>query len=203
MAHSPFILRCTILAAMRRFLPLALLPALLLAGCARTVDQFKPQIVITSPQGGAVSANKSFTLRGYVLDDRSVSSLKVQGHAVPVKGGSHITPFSYQTTISGKETTLKIEAKDSAGNVSKLDMPITVDTQAPKITVTKMEKEGKTIRLSGVVTDNTAVVQVIVDGNVLNITSGPSTEFYAETSGIYADIQAKDGAGNAATLRAR
>ncbi len=192
---------------MRRLLPLsllpALLPALLLAGCARTVDQFKPQIVITTPQGGAVSVKKNVVLKGYVLDDRGVASFKVQGRAVPVKGKTRISYFTYQTNISDKETIITLEAADNAGNVSKLRVPIVVDSQPPKITVTKLEKEKKTIRVSGVVTDNTSVIHVSVDGNVLNIAPGPSTDFYAETTGNYADIIAKDGAGNTATLRAR
>lgn len=185
---------------MRRLLPLALLP--LLAGCTRTVDQFKPQIVITSPAGGAVSAGKNVTLKGYVLDDRSVATLKVQGRNVPIKGG-RIAPFSYQVNISGKDSLLTLEAADAAGNLSRLQLPLTVDNQPPKITVTKLERQGKTIRVSGTVTDNTSITQVTVDGAALNIAPGSSTDFYAETTGVYADIQAKDGAGNVANLRAR
>lgn len=186
---------------MRRFLPL-LLPAALV-GCARTIDQFKPQIVVTSPQGGAVSANKRIVLRGYVLDDRGVASLKVQGKAISIKKGQRIEPFEYQSSLSGKVTQLSLEATDGAGNVSTLTLPITVDTQPPRITVTKVEREGKTVRVSGVVTDNTGVAQISVDGVALTIVPGTSSEFYAETSGVYADIQATDGAGNVAKLRAQ
>ncbi|AZI41883.1 hypothetical protein EHF33_03225 [Deinococcus psychrotolerans] len=185
-----------------RFALLLILPAALLS-CARESDQFKPHIIITSPEGGAVSANKSFTLKGYVLDDKAVALLKVQGEKVPIKAGSKIAPFSYQTSIKGDTTTLSLLALDSSGNKTTLELPLRVDNTPPVIRVTKFERDNKIIRVSGVVTDNTSVAQVSVDGSVLNITPGNSTEFYAETTGTYADIEAKDGAGNVAQLRAR
>ncbi|AWN23955.1 hypothetical protein DKM44_12550 [Deinococcus irradiatisoli] len=187
---------------MLRFSALLILPALL-CGCSREYDQFKPHIIITSPEGGAVSANKSFTLKGYVLDDRSVALLRVQGEKVPIKAGSKIAPFTYQTSVKGNATTYSLVALDSAGNKTTLNLPLTVDTTPPTIRVTKFERDGNTIRVSGVVTDNTSVAQVSVDGSTLNIIPGLSSEFYAETSGVYADIQAKDGAGNVAKVRAR
>ncbi len=187
---------------MLRFCLLLILPALL-CGCAREFDQFKPHIIITSPEGGAVSANKSFTLKGYVIDDRSVALLRVQGEKVPIKAGSKIAPFTYQTSVKGSATTYSLVALDGAGNKTTLNLPLTVDNTPPTIRVTKLEREGKLIRVSGVVTDNTSVAQISVDGSVLSTVPGLSSEFYAETSGEYADIQAKDGAGNVAKLRAR
>ena len=188
---------------MRRFhLLLTALPLLLL-GCSREVDQFKPHIIITSPEGGAVSANKNFTLKGYVLDDRAVAVLRVQGEKVPIKAGSKIAPFTYQTSLKGNTVTLSLVALDSSGNKTVLDLPLKIDTAAPVIRVTTFERDGKAIRVSGVVTDNTSVAQVSVDGSVINTVPGTSTEFYAETSGAYADIQARDGAGNVTNLRAR
>ena len=86
------------------------------AGCAREVDQFKPHIVITSPEGGAVSANKQFVLKGYVIDDRAVALLRVQGQKVPIDAGRKITPFTYKTQLSGNTVTLAIAALDSSGN---------------------------------------------------------------------------------------
>ncbi|GAA4003378.1 hypothetical protein GCM10022631_12810 [Deinococcus rubellus] len=187
---------------LRPSLLLAALP-LLLIGCAREVDQFKPHIIIISPEGGAISANKSFTLKGYVLDDRAVALLLVQGEKVPIKAGSKIAPFTYQTSLKGNASTLSLVALDSSGNKTTLDLPLRIDTTPPVIRVTSLERDGKVIRVSGVVTDNASVAQVSVDGSVINTTPGTSTEFYAETSGEYADIQAKDGAGNVTNLRAR
>ena len=186
----------------RSHLLLAALP-LLLIGCSREVDQFKPHIIITNPEGGAISANKSFRLKGYVLDDRAVALLRVQGEKVPIKAGSKIAPFTYQASLKGNASILSLVALDSSGNKTTLDLPLQIDTAPPVIRVTNLERDGKIIRVSGVVTDNLSVAQVSVDGSVINTAPGISTEFYAETSGEYADIQAKDSAGNVAKLRAR
>ncbi len=186
----------------RSHLLLAALPPLLI-GCARELDQFKPHIIITSPESGAVSAGKSFVLKGYVLDDRAVAMLRVQGQPVPIKAGSKIAPFTYQTSIGGKAATYSIVALDTSGNKATLNLPLKVDNTPPTIRVTKFERDGNTIRVSGVATDNSSVAQVSVDGSVINIMPGTTTEFYAETSGEYADIQVKDGAGNLTKLRAR
>ena len=177
-------------------LPLALI------GCAREADQFKPQIIVTSPQGGAIGADRQFTLKGYVIDDRAVALLQVQGEKVPIKTGK-IAPFTYQTSLQGKASSLNIVALDSSGNKTTLALPLKVDNTPPVIRVSKLERDGKTIRVTGVVSDNTSVVEVSVDGSVLNIIPGSSADFYAETSGVYADIVAKDSAGNVAKLRAQ
>ena len=188
---------------MRRIhLLLAALP-LLLIGCARELDQFKPHIIITSPEGGAVSAGKSFVLRGYVLDDRAVAMLRVQGQPVPIKAGSKIAPFTYQTSIGGKAATYSIVALDSSGNKTTLNLPLKVDNTPPTIRVTKFERDGNNHPGQRRRDRQSSVAQVSVDGSVINTMPGTSTEFYAETSGEYADIQAKDSAGNVTKLRAR
>ena len=176
----------------------------LLASCAARTDTFKPRIVVTAPDGGGASTSRSFVVSGYVLDDQGVKSLAVQGTDVPLQApGEKIQPFSFRTLIQGASASYSIEATDTSGNVAKLVLPVRVDTVKPKINVTRMERDGQIIRVSGVATDDQKVAQVIVDGNRLNITPGPRVEFYAETNGQYADIQVRDGAGNTVKLRAQ
>lgn len=183
-------------------LPLAL--GSVLSSCARTVDTFKPRIVISSPDGGGVSRQRNFTVQGYALDDIGVTRLSVDGKAIPIPANSRkIANFQFKTVVQGSKGQFTIKATDAAGNESTLVLPISVDAVNPVIKVGQFERSGNQIRVSGVATDNTRVVQVIVDGNRLNITPGPRVQFYAETSGIYADVQAIDAAGNSITFRAR
>lgn len=185
-------------------LVLAAIPALLMASCAARTDTFKPRIVVTNPDGGGASTTRSFLVSGYVLDDQGVKSLEVQGVNVPLEAaGEKIQPFSFRTLIQGSSATYTIRATDLSGNVSALSLPVRVDTVKPTIKVTKLERDGQTIRVSGVATDDQRVTQVIVDGNRLNITPGTRVEFYAETTGTYADIQARDAAGNTMKMRAQ
>ncbi|ABF45086.1 MULTISPECIES: PilN domain-containing protein [Deinococcus] len=184
--------------------PLALLLlAPLLGGCTRTADTFKPRIVITSPDGGGVSRERSFTVRGYVLDDQGVAQITVDGKAIPIQPGSRkIANFAFQTQLTAERGQYTIRARDKAGNESTLVLPVAVDTTPPAVQVTRFERDGNVVRVTGVATDNNRVAQVSVDGNRLNITPGARVEFYAETSGSFADIQVIDGAGNVAKLRA-
>ncbi|EYB67949.1 hypothetical protein DEIPH_ctg031orf0098 [Deinococcus phoenicis] len=189
---------------MRRAAPVLLLLAPLLGGCARTTDTFRPRIVVTSPDGGGVSQSRSFTVQGYVLDDQGVTQVTVDGKAIPIKPGSYkIANFAFQAQIEGARGQYTIGARDKAGNKSTLVLPVAVDSTPPAVKVTRFERSGNVIRVTGVATDNSRVTQVIVDGNRLNITPGTRVDFYAETTGSYADLQVVDGAGNVTKLRAR
>jgi hypothetical protein len=185
--------------------PLAvLLTAWMLTGCSPRTDTFKPRIVVTAPDGGGASTTRSFVVSGYVLDDQGVKSLAVQGTNVPLQApGEKIQPFSFRTLIAGNSAKYTIKATDTSGNVAVLDLPVRVDTIKPKVRIVRTEREGQTLRVSGIASDDQRVSQVIVDGNRLNITPSKQVEFYAETSGRFADIQVKDGAGNTVKLRAQ
>ncbi|SMB92650.1 hypothetical protein [Deinococcus hopiensis] len=186
----------------RSVLVLALLiPAL--GSCARTADTFKPRIVVTSPDGGGVSRARNITVKGYALDDQGVVALTVDGKPLTIQPGSRkIAQFSFQTELTGARRDLTFGARDAAGNTATLVLPIAVDTVPPAIKVTRFERERSVIRVTGVATDNTRVAQITVDGKRLNITPGARTDFYAETTGTYAEIQVEDGAGNVTKLRA-
>lgn len=185
--------------------PLALLLlASLLGGCTRTADTFKPRIVITSPDGGGVSRARSFTVKGYALDDQGVAQLTVNGQTVPIQPGSRkIARFEFQTQITGGRSEYTLGARDAAGNKSTLVLPVAVDGTPPTVKVTRFERERNLVRVTGVATDNNRVVEVSVDGKRLNVAPGTQVDFYAETSGVYADITVTDGAGNVTKLRAR
>ncbi|MFC4636934.1 hypothetical protein [Deinococcus hohokamensis] len=185
-----------------RLLPL-LVPALL-GSCARQTDTFKPRITITSGGGSGVSRQNAFTVEGYVLDDVGVTAITVDDRPVPLEPGSRkLAHFRFQAQVEGGRGQYTIAARDAAGNRGTLSLPVTVDAQGPLIKISRFERSGNLIRVSGVVTDNTRVAQVLVDGNRLNISPGPRVEFYAETSGIWADVEAVDAAGNVRKQRAR
>ncbi|WP_425148137.1 hypothetical protein [Deinococcus sp.] len=182
----------------------SLLGLSLLAACSPRQDTFKPLIVITSPDGGSASPTRSFLVKGYVLDDQGVRSLSVQDVAVRLDApGEKIQPFSFRTLIQGQSGTYVIKASDTSGNLSTLTLPVRVDTVAPKAVVTRLERDGQNLRVTGVATDDQKVAQVIVDGNRLNIAPGTRVEFYAETTGSRADIEVRDAAGNTFKTQAR
>lgn len=185
--------------------PLPLCFALLLiSGCARNNDTFAPRIVMSGAEGGVVSQPAQAQVRGYVLDDVGVSRVSVDGKPVEIKpGASKIANFSFQPQGQAAKKEYLVEAADAAGHVTKLSVTVVVDAAPPTLRVLTYARSGNRIRVSGVATDNARVAQILIDGNRLNISPGPRVEFYAETTGIYADLEAIDAAGNRVKLRAQ
>lgn len=184
---------------------LLLLP-LLLVSCTRQNDTFKPRIVVTSDASIGRNAKKDFELKGYVFDDKGVSEIKVNGQTIQLQAGNNkIAPFVYQAQLKGDkaDNVFELSARDISGNESHLKLSVPVDEGRPNIRITRFEKDGNTIRISGVATDNNQVQEIKVDGTRISITPSNRVEFYAETTGVYADIEATDGAGNVTQYRAR
>lgn len=173
-----------------------------LSGCSRTTDTFTPHISVTSD--GSASREQSFLIQGYVLDDVGVTQIAVDGKPIPIQPGSDkLARFQFRTMLSTPTGRYTITARDAAGNEGKLVLPVSVDPVRPVIRITRFERSGNIVRVAGTATDNNRVAQILVDGNRLNITPGNSVDFYAETTGIWADIAVTDAAGNTVTLRAR
>lgn len=185
-------------------LAVTLIP-LLLGSCNRTTDTFKPRITINSESGGSgVSRQNKLTVNGFALDDTGVTGVTVDGKPLTLLPGTRkLAHFRFEADMRGGKGTYTIVARDAAGNKDTLVLPITVDGEAPTITVTRFERSGNVVRVSGVAQDNNSVSEVTVDGNRLNITPGRRVEFYAETTGIYADLQVTDAAGNVTKKRAQ
>ena len=190
-----------------RFLafPCALLLAAVLSGCTRTTDNFAPRIFITSPASGGVSQIKNPMVKGYVLDDTGVTKITVNGKSIPIKAGTtKIANFEFQAQVQGAKADYALAAYDAAGHETKQALPISVDNVKPTLSVKSFTRFGRNgIRVTAVATDNIQVAQVTVDGNRLNITPGKRGEIYAETTGIYADIEVLDQAGNKTFVRAQ
>ena len=185
------------------YLWLGLAPCFL-CGCGGKPDTFKPRIVITVPDGGGVSVTRNFLVSGYVLADRGMKSISVQGLDLPMRrNGIKIQAFTFRTVISGSAATYTIRATDISGNVSTRILPIQVDTAKPSFRSVKVEHAGSVIQVTGTVSDNQMVSQVLANGNRLNITPGVQVEFFVEAPGPWIDLQAKDEAGNTVHLRAQ
>ncbi|RJF73099.1 MULTISPECIES: hypothetical protein [Deinococcus] len=186
-------------------LPCALVLASVLSGCARTADNFAPRIFVTSPASGGVSQIRNPMVKGYVLDDTGVTRITVNGKSIPLSSGTKkIANFQFQAQVPGAKADYALAASDAAGHETKVNLPISVDATKPTLSVKSFTRFGRNgIRVTAVATDNIQVAQVTVDGNRLNITPGKRVDIYAETTGIYADIEVLDQAGNKTFVRAQ
>ena len=175
-----------------------------LCGCEGKPDTFKPRIVITIPDRGGASVTRNFLISGYVLADRGVKSISAQGVDLPVqRNGIKIQAFTFRTAISGSAADYTIRAVDISGNVSTRILPVRVDTVKPSFRSVKVEHGGTILRVTGIVSDDQRVSEVLANGNRLNVTPGLQVEFFVEAPGPWIDLQVIDAAGNTARFRAQ
>jgi hypothetical protein len=165
---------------------------------------FKPRIVVTVPDSSEASATRNFLISGFVLADRGVKSISVQGMELPVpRNNVKIQAFTFRTAISGSAATYTIRATDISGNVSVRSLPVRVDTVKPGFKSVKVEHAGTVLRVTGTVSDDQRVSQVFANGSRLNITPGLQVQFFVEAPGPWVDLQVIDAAGNSARYRAQ
>ncbi|WP_110887223.1 hypothetical protein [Deinococcus yavapaiensis] len=179
----------------------ALTVSALLASCTREADTFRPRIVITEPEAGSVSRQASTIVKGFAMDDHGVAELLVNGRPLPTAGSSKIAAFEFRTDIASNRTNYTIKATDTSGKSVTVDLPLRFDPTPPKLEITKFEKEGKTLRVTGTATDDVKVASITMDGSRLTINPGRRVPFYAEATGIYVDIVVTDAAGNKLSRR--
>lgn len=187
-------------------LPFAFAAAACLGGCARSSDTFQPRIVLTSQNASGFTRAQDLRLKGYVLDDTGATTLTINGERAALESGSQKIRYfdqKLQPSNEGGQQDFLLVASDAAGNESNLHVEIKVDAKPPEIAITGFERFGRTIRVSGTATDNNCVVEILVDGRRLNSSEGKKVSFYAETQGVYADIEVRDCAGNVATRRVK
>lgn len=186
----------------KRWGSLLILGAVLLGGCAREVDAFRPRVIITEPEASTISRQTSAVVRGYAMDDTGVRQILVNGQPLKLREGSRkIVPFAFKTAVAGQSANYTIEAIDDSGQRTRVELPLRYDPVPPKLEITKFEREGKTMRVTGIATDNTKVVSVTVDGGKLGVSAGRRVPFYAEATGVYVDIVVTDAAGNKQSKR--
>ena len=191
---------------MRRVLQACFLAAGLLGlgGCARQDDTFRPHIIITQPEAGSVSRQNSSVVRGYAIDDQAIAGLSVNGTALKLPTGRRkIVPFAFKASATSNRADYTIEATDNAGERAKLTLPLRYDPNPPSIEITKVERDGGALRVTGVASDDVKVASVTVDGSKLSVSPGRQVPFYAEASGDAVDVTVMDAAGNTTVKRVR
>jgi len=149
---------------MRRYLPLLLL--FLSAGCSRSGDAMAPLLGITQPRSGAESEGQKVTVEGYAFDDSGVKSVRVGGQEVlpQTERGRKLVQFRFLVEAKkGGQVELELEARDADGQVRKLTLPLTLDTEKPKLVLERIElTEDKLLRIVGKATDDVEVDRVVV-----------------------------------------
>jgi hypothetical protein len=187
----------------------ALLP-LVIASCSREVDSFSPQIVITKPANESVTPRSDLTIEGYVMDDKGVMKLVLNGTTdllakgpLATQRGRKIVRFSFPAnSLSGGKVSYELRAVDLNKRSASREIKVTVDARPPTLVIDSVDSQIATVAVSGVARDNLRVNRVAVNGEPLNISPAAEVSFYTvipRSRRRTIDFIVKDGVGNVIT----
>ncbi len=169
----------------RAALTSSLILLITLAGCARDVDNFNPQIVITQPLAGVILSNTKTVVKGYAYDDRGINKLVVADTdlltdpAFKNQRGRKLVRFAFTaSSIAPGRTSYKLRAVDISGRSTERELELVSDVTKPSLEKVSLEGQINTVSITGTAKDNLKVAQIIVDGIQLNIAPAPSVPFY-------------------------
>lgn len=92
------------------------------------IDQTAPALTIDTPKKGEKTNKESLTVEGKVTDDH-LDQVTVNGKKATIKGGK----YSARILLENGENTIKVTAKDAAGNKTTKKINIDVQYEAPEI----------------------------------------------------------------------
>ncbi len=127
-----------------------------------TLDQTPPGITITTPVSGLLINTPQITVTGTV--NEPVASVLINGAAAQVSG----TSFTLANfTLAEGENTITATATDRAGNAGNANVSLTLDTQAPVVTLSApgQAAAGQGITISTGATDNRGLTLIEVNAN--------------------------------------
>jgi hypothetical protein len=187
---------------------LCLLP-LALAGCARELDQFAPQIVIVRPKSD-ITPNSSVMIEGYAWDDKGIIKLTINGKTdLLAKGefasqyGRKIVRFKFPAKdLVGNALKYELRAVDASRNAGSRTISVTVDTKKPIIEIQGIESQLDSVVVRGQASDNRKVQTVFINGEPMNVSPGSEVQFYRvvrRSRATTISVRAVDGVGNEAS----
>lgn len=182
---------------------------LLLPGCVSRGDTLAPLIVISYPKAGAVRTAEGLVVRGFVMDNRGITALRVNGTdllASPLyqaERGKQLIEFEFLAPSRGQGTRVFIiEAQDTHGYVSTLRYELLIDTTPPEVALKPLERlAGNRVRASGTARDNDKVAQIIVNGAPITFAPMRERSFSLDVAGPNVQVVVIDRAGNRIEVR--
>lgn len=123
------------------------------------LDERVPLLTITTPQQGEVVNNSQLTVTGTVADDDQVATVRVDGAAVAVAGGT----FSKLIALAPGDNTIVVDVSDRAGNltsqsvgVNRFIVPVVTITSPADLAVLNTT----TATITGTISDPSSTVTV-------------------------------------------
>lgn len=157
-------------------------------------DTLPPTLTVVEPVSGKWTNESQVTIRGIVGSD---ADLFIDGKAAEAPEGL----IEHTLGLEEGEVTITILARDSAGNVARIDLVVHVDLTAPMLTLmepigTEVITMETSVAISGEVDDDT-LETVVINGDDYMIVDGFFAKVFPLQEGINVfDISVTDLAGN-------
>lgn len=150
-------------------------------------DQSAPEISITTPNESTIVSSLDVIVAGTSTDDKYVSEVVINGKPVFIETADKEINFSRKVKLKPGHNTIIVTATDLAGKVAFKKIPITVDRQAPLLSIESIERHTQnSYTINGVVTDETGVSELIMNGKNI-LVSDKEAEFSHTVSGSEGD----------------
>ncbi|MFR1709301.1 MAG: cell wall-binding repeat-containing protein [Clostridium sp.] len=144
-------------------------------------DTTIPTVMVTGPEFFGVLNNGKINVAGTVKDASAISEFTINGKNIPLTFDTHTGVWNFSTNLELKDGyhSIKIAAKDAAGNKIEFAHKVFVDTTAPTIDLqaTPSETTKGSIIISGKINDNLPSLKVKVNGNVVK-TIAPDWSYF-------------------------
>jgi sugar lactone lactonase YvrE len=160
-------------------------------------DSQPPVVAVTAPATGLITRNTAVTVTGTVTDSDAATAFTVNTVSVTLSGGA----FTTTVPLSEGPNTISVSASDRARNERRVNIEVTLDTQAPEVELLEpgpaTTTNGSTVAVRARVTDNDQVTGATVNGTSVAVTGGKLSTTVGLTDGSNAiRVSADDRAGN-------
>ena len=171
-------------------------------------DKNGPLIVLEKDtEQNRVINDFSVTVKGRSLDENYVARLLINGSPYRFDRAEKVIAFNRAVELQQGTNKISIEAYDLVGNVSRKELQITVDQQAPQIAIEAVRQgdlqDGKqSVTISGSVWDAHAVEELNIGGlQISNLSDQGGFETTLQLSAGVEDVpfSVRDAPGNVAT----
>ncbi len=152
-------------------------------------DRSAPVISISTPCERKIVPNLDITVRGTSTDNQYVSEVEVNGNPVFIETANKIINFSQKVRLKPGNNTIVVTAADLAENVAYKKITVTVDRQAPLLSIESIERHTKnSFKINGVVTDQTKIAKLNIGGDSIPITDMKKIEFSQTVRGLEGSV---------------
>ena len=162
-------------------------------------DQSAPEISIATPNESTIVSSLDVIVAGTSTDDKYVREVTVNGKPVFIETADKEINFSRKVKLKPGHNTIIVTATDLAGKVAFKKIPITVDRQAPLLSIESIERHTRnSYTINGVVTDETGVAELNINGESI-LVSDKEAEFSHTVNGSEREeiaFKATDSTGN-------